>query len=217
MRITTILILAAVTALAADKKGYPGQAGNDNIELVGSVITDREEIRQALGAELGEGFVLVRVKVTPKTDESMRIGPSDFVLISRKDGDREEAMAPAQITSHSALTIKQDRSGRDWAQQTNRPGWTGIGGISRTDGPRKSEEEKKDDAKDEPKVTPAENTANDDALLAVLTAKQLPDKDTKGSIEGLLYFSMESSKIKKSKDLSLLYKGSGGRLTMDFK
>jgi hypothetical protein len=74
MRITTILILAAVTALAADKKGYPGQAGNDNIELVGSVITDHEEIRQALGAELGEGFVLVRVKVTPKTDESMN-GP----------------------------------------------------------------------------------------------------------------------------------------------
>jgi len=217
MRTSAILILAAVTALAADKKGYPGQAGNDNLELVGSVITDHEEIRQALGAELGEGFVLVRVKVTPKTDESMRIGPSDFVLISRKDGDREEAMAPAQITSHSALTIKQDRSGRDWAQQTNRPGWTGIGGISRTAGPRKSAEEKKADAKDEPKVTPAENTSSDDALLAALTAKQLPDKDTKGSIEGLLYFSMESSKIKKSKDLSLLYKGSGGRLTMDFK
>jgi len=138
-------------------------------------------------------------------------------LISRKDGDREEAMAPAQITSHSALTIKQDRSGRDWAQQTNRPGWTGIGGISRTAGPRKGAEEKKSDAKDEPKVTPAENTSSDDALLAALTAKQLPDKDTKGSIEGLLYFSMESSKIKKSKDLSLLYKGSGGRLTMDFR
>jgi hypothetical protein len=217
MRITTILILAAVTTLAADKKGYPGQAGNDNIELVGSVITDHEEIRQALGADLGEGFVLVRVKATPKTDESMRIGPSDFVLISRKDGDREEAMAPAQITSHSALVVKQDRSGRDWAQQTNRPGWTGIGGISRSAGPRKGAEEKKDDAKDDPKATSADNTASDDALLAALTAKQLPDKDTKGSIEGLLYFSMESSKIKKSKDLSLLYKGSGGRLTMDFK
>jgi hypothetical protein len=217
MKLSAILILTGVAILAADKKGYPGQAGNDNIELVGSVITDHEEIHQALGAELGEGFVLVRVKATPKTDESMRIGPSDFVLISRKDGDREEAMAPAQITSHSALTIKQDRSGRDWAQQTNRPGWTGIGGISRTAGPRKGAEEKKADAKDEPKVTPAENTSSDDALLAALTAKQLPDKDTKGSIEGLLYFSMESSKIKKSKDLSLLYKGSGGRLTMDFK
>jgi hypothetical protein len=216
MKSSAILILAALTALAGDKKGFPGQAGNDNIELVGSVITDREEIRQALGAELGEGFVLVRVKATPKTEESMRIGPSDFVLISRRDGDREEAMAPAQITSHSALTIKQDRSGRDWAQQTNRPGWTGIGGISRTAGPRKSGEEKKDD-KDEPKIAPPGDSANDDALLAALTAKQLPDKDTKGSIEGLLYFSMESSKIKKSKDLSLLYKGSGGRLTMDFR
>ena len=93
------------------------------------------------------------------------------------------------------------------------PGLDGIGGISRTAGPRKGAEEKKADAKDEPKVTAAENTSSDEALLAALTAKQLPDKDTKGSIEGLLYFSMESSKIKKSKDLSLLYKGSGGRLT----
>jgi len=217
MRITTVLILAAVTVLAADKKGYPGQAGNDNIELVGSVITDPEEIRQALGAELGEGFVLVRVKATPKTDEAMRIGPDDFVLISRRDGDREEAMSPALITSHSALVLKQDHSGRDYAQQTNRPGWTGIGGITRTAGPRKSAEEKKTDAKDEPKSAPAGDAANDDALLAALTAKQLPDKETKGSIEGLLYFSMESAKIKKSKDLSLLYKGSGGRLTMDFR
>lgn len=217
MRITTALILAAVAVLAADKKGYPGQAGNDNIELVGSVITDPEEIRQALGAELGEGFVLVRVKATPKTDEAMRIGPDDFVLISRRDGDREEAMAPAQITSHSALVLKQDHSGRDYAQQTNRPGWTGIGGITRTAGPRKSAEEKKADAKDEPKSAPAGDTQNDDALLAALTAKQLPDKETKGPIEGLLYFSMESSKIKKSKDLSLLYKGKGGRLTMDFR
>jgi hypothetical protein len=217
MRTTTALILAAVTVLAADKKSYPGQAGNDNIELVGSVITDPEEIRQALGAELGEGFVLVRVKATPKTDEAMRIGPDDFVLISRRDGDREEAMAPAQITSHSALVLKQDRSGRDYAQQTNRPGWTGIGGITRTGGPRKGAEEKKADAKDEPKAAPAGDAANDDALLAALTAKQLPDKETKGSLEGLLYFSMESSKLKKPKDLSLLYKGKGGRLTMDFR
>jgi hypothetical protein len=217
MRNTTILVLAALTALAADHKSYPGQAGNDNIELVGTVITEPEEIRQALGAELGEGFIVVRVKATPKTDEAMRIGPSDFVLISRRDGDREEAMAPAQITSHSALVLKQDHSGRDYAQQTNRPGWTGIGGITRTAGPRKGAEEKKTDAKDEPKAAPAGGAANDDALLAALTAKQLPDKETKGSIEGLLYFSMESSKIKKSKDLSLLYKGSGGRLTMDFR
>ena len=115
------------------------------------------------------------------------------------------------------MTIKQDRSGRDWAQQTNRPGWTGIGGISRSAGPRKSTDEKKGDAKGDPKVESTSNAADDDALLAALTAKQLPDRETKGSIEGLLYFSMESSKIKKSKDLSLLYNGSGGRLTMDFK
>jgi hypothetical protein len=217
IKISPALLLLAATALAADKKSFLGQAGNDNIELVGTVITDREEIRQAVGGDIGESFVVVRVKATPKTDEAMRIGPDDFVLISRKDGDREEAMAPAQITSHSALTIKQDRSGRDWAQQTNRPGWTGIGGISRSAGPRdKKSDSKKEDAKDEPKAASTGDSPNDDALLAALTAKQLPDQETKGSVEGLVYFSMEKSKVK-SKDVSLLYKGSGGRLIMDFK
>jgi len=48
--------------------------------------------------------------------------------------------------------------------------------------------------------------------------KEMPDQDAKpnGSVEGLVYFSMEGSKLK-SKDMVLNYKGPGGRLTMEFK
>ena len=194
MRIFATALALAITALAADKKAFPGQAGNDNIELTAAVMIDAAEIRQAVGSDLGPGFVVARVKATNKTDAAMRFGPADFTLVSRKDGDRADALAPGQLAGGSALIVKRDQSGRDWAQQTNKPGFTGVSGVSKTDKPQ------------------------DDALLATLKAKELADLETKpnGSLEGLLYFSMENPKMK-SKDLALLYKGPGGHLTVEFK
>jgi hypothetical protein len=194
MRMLTAALVLAVAALAADKKAFPGQAGNDNIELAATVMIDAVEIRQAVGSDLGPGYVVVRVKATNKTDEAMRIGPADFTLVSRKDGDRADSLAPGQLAGGSALVVKRDHSGRDWAQQTNQPGFTGIGGITKTDKPK------------------------DDVLLATLKTKELADLESKpnGSLDGLLYFSMENPKMK-SKDLALLYKGPGGHLTLEFK
>ena len=194
MKIAAVGVLIALTVLAADKKAFPGQAGNDNIELTGALITDPAEIRQAVGSDLGPGIVVARVKATNKTGEAMRIGPDNFTLVSRKDGDRGDALAPGQLAGGSALIVKRDRAGRDYAQQTNQPGFTGVGGMSKTDQPQ------------------------DTALLAALKSKEMPDRETKanGAIEGLVYFSMESAKLK-SKDLALIYKGPGGHLTMEFK
>jgi hypothetical protein len=147
--------------------------------------SDRHE---ALGAELEFGYVIVRVKVSSKGD-TLRVSPDDFTLLSRKNGDRADALAPAQIASKSALTVRRDTRGREWAQQTNQPGFTGIAGIKRED---------------------------DAALLAALKAKILADGETKDSAEGLIYFGLDAAKLK-AKDLTLLYKGAGGRITIDFK
>ena len=193
-----VYLIAAVgfagRALAADKKAFPGQAGNDNIELAATVMIDASQIREAVGSDLGPGFVVMRVKATNKTGEIMRIGPADFTVVSRKDGDRADALAPGQLAGGSVLVVKRDRSGRDYAHQSTQPGFTGIEGVSNGAKPQ------------------------DEALLASLKAKELPDQETKpnGSLAGLLYFSLENSKMK-SKDLALLYKGPGGHLTMEFK
>jgi len=58
----------------------------------------------------------------------------------------------------------------------------------------------------------------DAALLAALKSKEMPDQEAKpnASSEGLLYFSMESAKLK-LKDLALTYRGAGGHLSMEFK
>lgn len=164
----------------------------ETVDVVATLLLEPTDVRNALAEDLDPGYVVVRVKVSPKSDP-LRVSPDDFTLLSRKNGDRSEAMAPAQMVSKSALTVRRDTTGRDWAQLSNQPGFTGIAGMKR-DGAGKDES----------------------ALLAALKAKQLPDGETKAPAEGLVYFSLDASKLR-SKDLTLLYKGAGGRITIDFK
>ena len=97
--------------MAADKKAFPGQAGNDNIELTGTLIMDPAEIHQAVGSDLDPGIIVARVKASNKTGDPMRIGPDDFTLVSRKNGDRGGALAPGQLAGGSALIVKRDHTG----------------------------------------------------------------------------------------------------------
>src|SRR5579871_5879707 len=97
MKLILALALSTACAWAADKKPLPNQAGNDDIELVGTLILDRQDIQQELGGDLGEGYIVVRVKCSPKNEQSLRISPDDFTLISRKDGERSPALTPTQI------------------------------------------------------------------------------------------------------------------------
>jgi hypothetical protein len=185
-------LVAGFAAAAAERKPAEARGMNDRIDVSAVLMLEPSDMREALGADLESGYVVVRVKVTPKGDP-LRVTPDDFTLVSRRDGDRAEALAPSQIASKSALTVKRDTRAREWAQQTNQPGFTGIAGIKRDQ-----------DGKDDP------------ALLAALRAKILPDRETKDAAEGLLYFALDAARLK-TKDLSLLYKGAAGRITIDFK
>lgn len=190
---TLAFFLIATAAATADQKYFPGQAGNDNVEVRAEVLIDPAQIKEAVGAELGDGYVVARITTTNKTGEAMRAGPPDFTLVSRKDGDRGDALSPGQLAGGSALILKTNHAGREWAQQTNTPGWLGVAGT-KTDKPK------------------------DATLLTTLTNKQFPDQELKPneSASGLLYFSIQTKKLK-TKDLALLYKGSGGHLSVEFK
>jgi hypothetical protein len=100
-----VSVAAAWACLAAEPKFLPNQAGNDDIELVGSVLLDRAAVQQALGADLGTGFVAVRIRITPKAGRPIPIGPDDFTLLSRKDGERSSALAPSQIAGRGAMVV----------------------------------------------------------------------------------------------------------------
>lgn len=216
-RLALVLGLA-VAACAADKKGLPNQAGNDDIDLNGTVLIDRQEIQSALGADLGMGYAVVRIKAIPKADKPIRIGPDDFTLISRKDGERSPALSPSQIAGKGAMVVKEGQRLGGYGTQSNGPIWGGIG----TGGPRRmpgsgggagnssAESGKAGDAKIDKDAKGA-----DSSLLPVLKEKVLAEVETNKPVEGLLYFTLDGKM--KPKDLSLLYKGAAGRLVIDFK
>jgi len=187
-----LLLASLLVAEPPERKPADAHGATDMVEVDATLLLEPSDMHDALGADLESGYVIVRVKVSPKSDP-VRVTSDDFTLLSRKNGDRADALAPAQIVSKSALTVKRDTRGREWAQQTNQAGFSGIAGIKRE---------------------PAGK--DDDALLAALKAKILPDSEGKDAAAGLLYFSLDAAKLK-AKDLTLLYKGAGGRITMDFK
>jgi hypothetical protein len=209
-----LFLALAVTALAGDKKPLPGQAGNDDVELTASVIVDQAAEKQALGADLGPGYVLVRMKVTPKTDKPLRISPDDFTIISSKDGQKSEALSPGQIAGRGVLVLKPaaDQPGGE-GTETNGPVWGGVG-IGRIPGPGKRAGNTKGADGGVEAKTDNESKGKENPLLDTLKAKELPDKETLEPQEGLLYFPIEG-KIK-PKDLRVLYKGQAGHLVVEF-
>jgi hypothetical protein len=212
----SVIILAVVSMVlsAADRKPLPGQAGNDDIELVASVIIDHGDVTQAVGADVGVGYVAVRMKVTPKTEKPMRIGPDDFTIICRKDGQRSVALSPGQIAGQGALIVKAaPNQPGGYGTATNGPIWGGIGGgtsrgAGNTSAPDSGAEVRVD--KDSGKT----KDGKDSPLLAALKAKILPDKESLEPVEGLLYFPIDG-KIKPA-DLAVIYKGQAGRLEIEF-
>jgi hypothetical protein len=214
MRNVFILSLLAVAAFAGDKKAPDkkigqAEASGDDFSFSATAILDRVEIQQALGADLGEGFVVVRLKATPKGDKPIRISPDDFTLLSRKDGERCPALSASQIAGRGSITVKAAKEQpNSWGiPNASGPVWSGIG----TQIKRQPETAKKDDA-----PAPSVSQGSDQSsLLAALKAKSIPDEEIKQPDEGLLYFRMDGKN--KLKDLAVLYKGDGGRLVADFK
>jgi hypothetical protein len=197
-----VVSLGAAPVIFAENKPAPNQASNEQVALAGTVILDRMEIRDLLGTDLGPGFAVVRITVTPKTaapgsgNVALRIGPDDFTLLSRKDGDRGGALDPNQIAAPGgALIVKPAarQPGGD-GTRTNGPIW---GGVTVRASDKK-----------------AANTENN-PLLNALNEKMLHDGETKMPVEGLLYFAVDGKL--KPKDLSLIYNGPAGKLVIDFK
>jgi hypothetical protein len=90
VKLLAIFALAAA-AFAADDPP-PNQAANRKLSLEGTVIPKQEDVTKLLGVNLGEGYIVVRLRATPQNGEPLRLAPHDFTLISRKDGERSRAM-----------------------------------------------------------------------------------------------------------------------------
>jgi hypothetical protein len=216
--LTTVLALALISAAsAADKKPVPIQDSNDILYVTAMAHADRPSVTAALGRDPGVDLIVVDVEVRPKGDNELQIWLDDFVLISRKDGQKSQPLAPTQIAGKGALVVNSTGMASGGIGMGNRRGpiWGGVPGSG--DRPQRigGDDEVAGGA------TPAQTTATmdekskeDNPLLEVLKQNILPEKKTQDTVKGQLYFLLDGKH--KLKDLELMYNNSGGRLILDF-
>jgi hypothetical protein len=201
-----IIVLIALP-LSAGKKVISPQtsAGNEQVDVVATISLTQEEVTGKLGANPGKGIVLLQVRVTPKSDKAVEISPDDFILLAHDDGERSRPFTPAEIAGQGALVVTNTADTKVKKTGTS----VGIGGIMGGSGGSPGNS----------KVTTLgskmdSKSQGNEALLEILKAKQLPQKESNEPVEGFLYFPLDGKH--KLKNLAVLYRGPAGKLDLEF-
>src|SRR5687767_315482 len=107
------LIAGLVFALAAAaQKPVPPVASEDEmVMLEASATVDKAAVAKVLGENPGMDLIIVQVKLSPRGDSKVKIDFDDFTLISRKDGQRSQPLAPSQIAGSGALVVTPGQQG----------------------------------------------------------------------------------------------------------
>jgi hypothetical protein len=201
-----LVVVSAATAFAAKKVISPDtSAGNEQVDIVATITLAEDEVAQKLGADPGKGIVLLKVRVTPKTDKPVDVSPDDFILLAHDDGERSKPFEPAEIAGQGALVVKNTNGAK--VQKTGTS--FGLGGMMGGAG----------GSPGNPKVVALsskmdEKQKGNKTLLEVLKAKQFPDKEATEPVEGFLYFPLDGKH--KLKNLAVLYRGPAGKLDLEF-
>jgi hypothetical protein len=192
---------------------------NETVEVTATPYIGRQATTAVLGVDPGLEMVAIEIKARPRGEETITLSRDDFTLISRKDGQKTQAMHPSQIAGPAALVVASSAPGMGGGVlgSPRGPIWGGIpgtgGGRPRRVG---GDEEAITGAAvpGETKTTVENKRDSDNPVMAALRQKELPLTKTSEPASGLLYFILEGKH--KLKDLELLYKGAGGTLNLDF-
>ncbi len=128
MRFTLILALSWLTILPAwaSKKviSPTTSASNEQVDIVATLVMNPDEVKQKLGADPGDGIVLLQVRVTPKTDKPVDVSPDDFILLAHDDGERSKPFEPEELAGQGAMVVSTA------ADKVKKTGQTfGLGGM----------------------------------------------------------------------------------------
>jgi hypothetical protein len=200
------LALSAATLFASKKVVSPSTSGsNEQIDIVATLSLAEDEVAQKLGVDPGPGVVLVEVRATPKTDKPLLLSPDDFILLAHDDGERSQPFQPSEIAGRGALVVaEKPATVKKSSSMVGFGGMVGGGGGASPGNPKETTVTTKMDSKSE----------GNDKLLAALKAKQFPTKESIEPVEGFLYFPLRGKH--KLKNMELLYRGSAGKLNLDF-
>lgn len=220
-----LLWVGSIALAFADKKSAnvitDFNAGNERVEITASIILDKDELLKVVGAELPPGVVVAKVRVRLLSEEPLRLDIDDFALISHKDGQRSGPFSPSQLAGTSSIKIKMQQagSGGTMGQPNRGPSWGGLPGTMGGPQNMPGQGGGVGSATSGTEIAGGVEASGDGArkespLMAVLREKTLPSQEIKESIAGLLFFPLDGKH--KGKDLSMIYKGPGGRLVISF-
>ncbi len=212
-----IAFATPVFLLAASEKRLigVGQMGNDIVDIAATVLEDRQSVSEAIGKDPGMSIVVVKLRFHVKGDNKVSLWHDDFTLLSGKDGQRSQPLAPSEIAGRGAMIVSQTAIDGVGGPMSNPRGpvWGGMGrgpmgnggGVGNAGTTTQAEAKIEDGSKDP-----------ENPVLTTLKEKILPEKEVTDSEEGLLYFLIDG-KPPKPKELTLIYKSSAGRVLLDFK
>lgn len=206
------VLLLGVLASAAEKAPPSGQAGNDKLAIAATLYNGKDAVKAELGSDLGGYFLVVRVKLTPKSGK-LAIIRDDFLLRNTSDGQKCRPFAPTQVAGRSALVISQVGGGAIMAEDPHPIRIPQIGGP-----PIRVDRYPQTAGNTGAEAGTADATIKagpPDPVLTVLKEKVLPEQEIDGPVSGLLYFSLEGKQ--KAKNLELVYEGAAGKLLLRFR
>lgn len=214
------LFLAALTLASvagAEKKIVPAKAGNDTVDVIGTALITRDQVKSELGVDPGMDVVAVKVTVKPKGESGVAISRDDFTLIARNDGQKSQAMHPSQIAGSGVMVVSSRAPGAagGFGTPSRGPIWGGMPGTGTR--PRRvggDQDIPAGIADGETRATITDTQDMENPLLAALKQKELVQSKITEPTSGLLYFVLEGKH--KLKDLELLYKTPEGTLDLDF-
>jgi len=211
-----MMLCAAWVGVCADKGPPKGEAAGKQVRLEATAYLDKSSIQQAVGEEMEPGIVVLEVKLTPTGGSKMTISRDDFLLRSDKDGQRSTPYSPTQIAGTSVLVVSNRYGGGGIAAEDRGPAWGGIGGRpSRLPGSGGGVGNSGGTAEAVTSVREATGKDQEPPLLAALKKNILPEREISEPLSGQLYFLMDGKH--KVKDLELLYRGSGEKISIRFK
>lgn len=219
MRYLVFAMVATVAAAYADKPAGPVSSEDEYLVVTASALVDRAEVTKALGYDAGMDLVIVDVKLAPRGENKITVSHDDFTLISRKDGQRSQPLAPSQIAGKGALVVAQGGRGGGGGLFTGSRGpiWGGAPGTGTRPERVGSDGETVVTGTGSTETQAVINEGSQDKenpFLAVLKEKSLQQRETSEPVTGLLYFYFEGKH--KLKDLELMYKSPAGRMMLDF-
>ena len=189
-------------ATARDHKLASGEAANDAVSMTATVY-DAEQMKEAVGAGLDQDYIVLELKLHPKTPAPYDVKLDDFILRNENSGEHSGPLAAGQIAGSGMLIVKTDGS----VNQRKGGFSVGMGGImGGPAGGGGGGETRRVEMKDDTPVG---------SQLDVLKKKILAEKPVTADASGLLFFPMNAKE--KPKNLNLQVNTPAGILRIKFK